>query len=376
MWTFPGLRVLWSFFSDKNDTRQSKIERNDIDTALMTERVLTAPIDPITAPVRSNTVDIVKGFAILLVTYEHTAQGMWSRAWWYGPSRDFSNVFVYSFHMPAFFFVAGLFVAGSIKRRGPKDFILDKSQTLLYLYLFWAILLSAIEPLISRFKSYPHPVDWKAFPVSLINGVAGWFFPVLFLCFMLAFVTIKLPAWLRCILAIIAAILMPNHGYEVFYKTVWHFSFLAGGMLVGRSIFKLSDLPRWAAILGAIAIFTAQAVVVHQWGGFVEFGTPPAWRAVTLGFTGVAGLFLLARVIENTSFGIAWAWLGQASLGIFLMAQFPQGATRQFLLSVFHTHEFWLQLLIPTAVCTLLPAIIWHQQKRWRIGWLFRWPFS
>jgi fucose 4-O-acetylase-like acetyltransferase len=329
----------------------------------MTERVLTPPIDSITAPVRSNAVDIVKGFAILLVTYEHTAQGMWLRGWWDGPSRFFSNVFVYSFHMPAFFFVAGLFVAGSIRRRGPKDFLLDKSQTLLYLYLFWAILLSAIEPFIARFKNSPHPVEWKAFPVSLINGTAGWFFPVLFLCFVLALLTIKLPDWLRFVLAVVAAILMPNRGYEVFYKTVWHFSFLAGGMLVGRTIFKLSALPRWTAVLAAASIFALQAAVIHHFGGFIEFGVPPQRIAVILGFTGTAGLLLLARVIENTPIGAAWAWIGQASLG-------------QFLLSVCHTNEFWLQLIIPTIVCTLIPAIIWHQQKRWRIAWLFRWPFN
>ena len=133
----------------------------------MTERVLTPPIDPITAPVRSNAVDIVKGLAILLVTYEHTGQGMAARGWWTGPSRDFSYHYVYSFHMPAFFFVAGLFVAGSIRRRGPKGFVLEKMKTLLYLYVGWAILLTAIEPLIRRFKQSPTPVHWANFPISL-----------------------------------------------------------------------------------------------------------------------------------------------------------------------------------------------------------------
>jgi hypothetical protein len=42
---------------------------------------------------------------------------------------------------------------------------------------------------------------------------------------------------------------------------------------------------------------------------------------------------------------------------------------------VFHTREFWLQLFLPTLFAIVLPAIAWHQQDRWRIGWLFRWPF-
>jgi len=169
---------------------------------------------------------------------------------------------------------------------------------------------------------------------------------------------------------------MPAFGFEVFYKTVWYFSFLAGGMLVGRLVFKLTSLPRWTAALCAVILFALQALVVYHFGATVDFGGPPEWLAVTLGFTGTLGLFLIARTIENTPAGNAWAWIGRASLGIFLLAQFPQGATRELLLRFAHTHEFWLQLIVPTIVSTLLPAILWHQQKRWRIGWLFRWPLS
>ena len=342
----------------------------------MAERVLSSPIDPLTAPVRSNAVDIVKGLAILLVTYEHTAQGMRSHGWWTGASRDFSYLYVYSFHMPAFFFLAGLFVAGSIHRRGPQDFVIEKLKTILYPYVVWIVLLGALDPLILRFKSNPVPFNWKYLPLSLATGGAGWFFPVLFCCLILALLTRKIPAWLRFGLAVVAAAMMPLYGFEVLYKTVWYFTFLAGGMIVGRSIFNLSSLPRWTAALCAVAVFALQAGAVDHYGYSVVFGGPPGWLAVALGFTGTAGLFFIARTIDNTRIGDAWAWIGRASLGIFLMAPYPQGATREFLLRVAHTNEFWLQLILPTFLSTLLPAIIWHQQKRWHLGWLFRWPLS
>jgi fucose 4-O-acetylase-like acetyltransferase len=342
----------------------------------MTERVLTPPMDALTAPVRSNAVDIVKGLAILLVTYEHTAQGMRARGWWTGASREFSDHYVYSFHMPAFFFLAGLFVAGSIRRRGARDFVAEKMKTILYLYLVWAILLSAVEPLVSRFKSNPVTIHWEKFPISLINGAAGWFFPVLFCCLVLALLTYRVPAWLRLAAAFGVAAFMPAYGFEVFYKTTWYFAFLAGGMVVGRSIFKLDAMPRWVSGVGALAVFALQAAVMYHYKNGDAFGSPPQWLSVVLGFTGTAGLCLLARTIDHTMAGDAWAWIGRASLGIFLMAQFPQGATRELLLRLAPAHEFWAQLILPTIVSTLVPAIIWHQQKRWHIGWLFRWPLS
>lgn len=342
----------------------------------MPERVLTPPIDPINAPVRSNAVDIVKGLAILLVVYEHTGQGMSTRGWWTGASRTFSDLYVYSFHMPAFFFAAGLFITGSIHRRGPRGFTLEKMKTILYLYVAWAVLLVGIDPFIARFKSAPSPVHWSNFSLALINGSAGWFFAVLFLCQIVALATHKIPSWLRVALAATTAALMHTYGYEVFYKTVWYFTFVAAGMFVGRSIFKLNKLPRWSAALGALIVLGLQAAVIAHFTYAVSFGSATAYLAVLLGLTGTAGLFLVARTIEHTRFGDAWAWIGEASLAIFLMAQFAQGATRELLLRLGHTHEFWLQLVLPTFASLLLPAIVWHQQKRWHIGWLFRWPLS
>jgi hypothetical protein len=69
-------------------------------------RLTTEKLEPITSGTRSNLVDIVKGIAIILVAYGHTAQGAVHRGWWTGPGASFSRAFIYSFHMPAFFFVA------------------------------------------------------------------------------------------------------------------------------------------------------------------------------------------------------------------------------------------------------------------------------
>jgi hypothetical protein len=99
------------------------------------------------------------------------------------------------------------------------------------------------------------------------------------------------------------------------------------------------------------------------------------WIYIEAGLIGVAGLFLLAKLLDGHWIGNCLVWVGRASLAVFLLSAFAQGAIREVLLRVFHTREFWLQLLLPTLFATLLPAIVWYQQDRWRIGWLFRWPF-
>jgi hypothetical protein len=99
------------------------------------------------------------------------------------------------------------------------------------------------------------------------------------------------------------------------------------------------------------------------------------WNYILMGLTGTAALFLLARLLEKRRVGDALGWLGRASLAIFLLSAFAQGATRVVLSNVFHTNNLWLQLLLPTAFAAVLPAIVWYQQDRWRLGWLFHWPF-
>ena len=66
-------------------------------------------------------IDIAKGLTILLVVYGHLHNPI--------------NEFIYSFHMPAFFFMSGMFA----KKMSIKDTILIKGRRLLLPFLFYYI---------------------------------------------------------------------------------------------------------------------------------------------------------------------------------------------------------------------------------------------
>ncbi len=327
--------------------------------------------EPITSGTRSNIVDIVKGIAITLVAYGHTAQGMIHREWWVGEGAAFSDTFIYSFHMPAFFFVAGLFVMSSLAKRGGQHFAVDKLKTILYPYMLFEVINVTLEPLIGRFKSGTAPFDLKVILRKVVDGQAGWFLYVLFFCLILALVTSRVPAWLRFLAALVAA-LIPRFGpIESINQVLHEFCFLAAGMWVGTHIFSLERMRAATAGLSFILLAVFQVAMV------LIYGPAALWRwiYIVLGLTGTAGLFMLAKLLDKNRLGNGIAWVGRASLAVFLLSSFAQGATREVLLRVFHTQEFWLHLLLPTLVATVLPAIVWHQQDRWHLGWLFRWPF-
>jgi fucose 4-O-acetylase-like acetyltransferase len=272
--------------------------------------------------------------------------------------------------MPTFFFVAGLFVLGSITKRGNKRFAVDKLKTILYPYVLFAIISAAIEPLIGRFKSGTKPFHWDVFLLNLADGEASWFLFVLFVCLMLALMMARTPAWLRFLAAALVG-MTPSFGPPIINDVLREFCFLAAGMWFGTRIYRLERIRAGAATTGFVLLAMFQTGAVYLYGSLVL----GRWMYIVFGLTGTAGLFLLAKVLDKHRFGDGLAWIGRASLAVFLLSAFAQGATREVLLRVFHTREFWLQLLLPTLFATLLPAIVWYQQDRWGVSWLFQWPF-
>ena len=324
--------------------------------------------EPITSGTRSRLVDIVKGIAIILVAYGHTAQGVVHRGWWIGRGAAFSRNLIYSFHMPAFFFVAGLFVQGSIRHRGGRGFVIEKWNTVLYPYLLFALILAAVQPLIERFEFRPRSIPWKIFLLHLIDGDASWFLFVLFFCFLLAQLTARTPDWLRFVIASGVG-MTPAFGPPLTNQLLREFCFLAAGMWVGTRIFRLEQVKNATAAMGFLLLAAFQVAAVYF------FGAATWWNYICLGIAGTGALFLLAKLLETSVAGSVFEWIGRASLAIFLLSAFGQGATRAILIGIFHTHDLWPQLLLPTFFAVLLPAIVWHQQQRWRLEWLFYWPW-
>src|SRR5271170_1098027 len=251
-----------------------------------------ATLEPITSGKRSNLVDLVKGLAIILVVYGHTAQGVEHRGWWTGPGMGLSENFIYSFHMPAFFFVSGLFVLGSIRRRGPGNFTLEKMKTILYPYLLIAVISAALGPLTRRFQVTYSPFHWKTFLMNVSDGSVSWFLFTLFFCLLLALLTVRVPNWLRFLFAVVAGV-SPIYGSYITERVLREFCFVAAGMWVGNQIFRLERVPKWMAAVGFVL------TAAFQFTATSLYGYPNRWTYIGLGLTGAAALLLLARVLEN-----------------------------------------------------------------------------
>jgi fucose 4-O-acetylase-like acetyltransferase len=243
-----------------------------------------ANLEPITSGMRSQLVDIVKGAAIILVAYGHTAQGVVHRGWWTVRGADFSRSLIYSFHMPAFFFIAGLFVRGSISRRGARGVAVEKWKTILYPYLLFSLIFAAVQPLVGRFEFRAAPFQWKVFLLHLVDGDASWFLFVLFFCFMLALLTSRLPNWLRFLVAAVVG-MTPAFGPPLTNQVLREFCFLAAGMWVERTSFGWSGC-RWLRLrLGLACLLQFRSL------RFITLERPPSGPTLYLALLERLGCF-------------------------------------------------------------------------------------
>src|SRR5438045_9674777 len=100
---------------------------------------------------RSIWIDCVKGLGITLVVVGHVWRGMWNADL---PIRGdiyyAIDGYIYSFHMPLFFFVGGVFLLNSAAKPAGEYFA-DKLRTIVYPYVLWTILFAMTQAMISRY---------------------------------------------------------------------------------------------------------------------------------------------------------------------------------------------------------------------------------
>lgn len=126
--------------------------------------------------IRDITFDIAKGIGIVLVVIGHYIPDT-APSWYIG----FVS-FVYHFHMPLFFMIAGFFYERSIKKIGYWRFVRSKFERLMFPYfiLSWAII--GIKILVDGFMQVDHPGFDKRFISSVLFAGSRVFFMVR-LCF-------------------------------------------------------------------------------------------------------------------------------------------------------------------------------------------------
>ncbi len=132
--------------------------------------------------VRADWVDVAKGLGIVLVVAGHAIdgllgagladrQGAWGQAFW----------LIYSFHMPLFFVLAGLFVQPRVSR-DRRAFAQDIALRIVWPYLLWSVLQLAVIDAMGGWVNRPAELDgWRVLALLWEPTSQFWFLQALLL---------------------------------------------------------------------------------------------------------------------------------------------------------------------------------------------------
>lgn len=265
---------------------------------------------PLSTP-RDHWMDVLRGTSILLVILVHSFQiTEASTGHEFSRLAQFNNI-VSPLRMPTMFFLSGLLVPRSLAK-GMGTYIAGKLRRIAHPYFLWSVLLFAMFALASVTIGWNFQPDliWNMF-YSPIDHL--WFLAYLFLYFMLAMVTVRLPAFVL-VAASFALVALPIGGN---WDKFWGFAaFFMLGVFAGevRPQFdkaRTSLLLSWALLLMAVTLTTISTL------GTAQIPSGP-WNApvVLMFIVGAAGVL---TPIAGTKAFAPLRYVGVNSMVFFLL---------------------------------------------------------
>jgi fucose 4-O-acetylase-like acetyltransferase len=259
-------------------------------------------------------VDVAKGLGILLVVYGHALRAHFSLV---GAQADawaaWQDRLIYSFHMPLFFFLSGIFLWRSLER-DRAGFLRDRWWQLVYPYLLWASVSVCLKLMVGPRANDP-AIFQDLWLIPLVPPLQYWFLYSLLLMQLVA-VSVFPHRWLLPACAAFGLLILHTVGASgVLVPTLQFAPYLALGVIAPSVCARIAEWPAQrllvcslcsAAVLGLMLTLAPASSRLMQSGAAVA----GVLAAVTLAM-------LMAPRSANPVVSTLAA-IGRASMAIFV----------------------------------------------------------
>lgn len=297
-------------------------------------------------------IDFARGIGVTLVVYGHVLGGLIPpHLFPDGPLAQWMSYALYTFHMPLFFFLAGLNVQRSLTR-GVRPFLVSKAWTIAYPYVLWSLIQGGVIMLI------PHNAN---IPITTSDLAAIWYRPMAQFWFLYALMICHILAALVpnrtimivvAIVGLIAFMLLPIR--PDLALTMHHLPFYVAGLYATRVVMTWQPRGRvgWTLLIVTAAAFATAVAVGGHLSGFDANGAA-SLPACILGITSTV---LLCKLLNETRH--RWlALVGVMSMTIYVLHIMAGSGTR-IIMQMLHMPPMpWVYLLAGTAAGVILPMV-------------------
>jgi fucose 4-O-acetylase-like acetyltransferase len=329
------------------------------------------------SPSRIEWVDVAKGLGIFLVVFGHTLGGLrdspilGNTKW-----LQFSIDYIYTFHMPLFFFLAGLFVARSACRSF-YEYFLDKASVIVYPYFMWSIIEGTLQIFSARFTNN-QVSSYRLLEIVYSPIDQFWFLYVIFMMYIIYWWIIYwhisntsfliFAIFIYVIEAIEFNVIEWSVLHSLFSLTIY---FALGARARETAWFRASPKVSGRPLLGmAIIGYVSVAAAVA-----VDLSRSPLIHPLFAGF-GIMATIALAMALSITRLSPFVRTIGVYSLEIYVAHTMFSAAVRIVMTHLFHYSGTFLYIVLGTAVGICLPIALAVLGPKVGLPYLFTWNRS
>lgn len=313
-------------------------------------------------------VDYLRGIAIVLVVYRHVLLGLQNSGMTLPPAYLDANIMFFSFRMPLFFILSGIFIGGSLAKKSLGKIIYSKFELLLYPYLIWSVIQITIQLFASQYtNAQRHPIDYLDIFYQPKNIDQFWYLPALFnstIIYLLTKSKLKLHGWMQIVLGLTLYFLSP-FCRKVTMMSDWmeFYIFFAIGDTISAWFFHENFqkfLKNRYTLLLLLPFFLAT-----QYYYLYLYNTSPGNDVnlalfLPIALFGCLTMCALAYRLQDWNILRFLRVLGFHSLYIYVMHVMIAAFTRAILTKIFHLHQPVALLFIGIVLAAALPVIIYN----------------
>ena len=323
--------------------------------------VATCSVVPRFMSSRSLWVDYAKGIGIVLVVYGHVARGVHSAGLPINESAfRLVDVVIYSFHMPLFFFLSGVFFLSSMQKHGVRGTLAVKLRTVAWPYFVWSLLQGLVEVQLARLTNGAViPADVAAL---LWQPRAQFWF--LYTLFFLSVIALLVYRWLSVrwqpavpVLACMVYLYADSLPGGILVSFVTQYvPYFACGVLFGRMEENAGRLRLGVVAAAAVVVAVMAQSIYHA---PLSFAPDVRWPSLALALASIVAV--VASCLWLAYWRLNWlAALGRASLAIYLMHILAGSGTRIVMQKMLGIESAVIHLMVGTVCGLLMPLIAQH----------------
>ncbi|GEA30030.1 acyltransferase family protein [Clostridium diolis] len=313
-------------------------------------------------------IDYFKGIGILLVVYGHVIVGLQgSNTISQHNPYNISNIIIYGFHMPLFFFASGIFADKWAKN----TFLLavkQKLTTIIYPYFIWVMITGSFMSIASKFTN--NHQSWSELLKSPVHPFSiYWYLYCLFFLFILYYFSKRVMSLnVIMIFSIIYYISSPFLNFWILSDVGKYFVFFVLGIYVynkkGINIFGKLNNKNILIHTIASAIIFAIVSFIYVYSYFLLSEYPVHIIYLIISISGIGFTLFISVLLSRVKKLIVIKYFGKISLVIYVSHLIPQAGARIIIMKFGGIKNASLHIIIGTVIGMVIPIIIYEVSKK------------